>query len=190
TARTLVDGWLHSGDVGELDEEGFLRVTDRKKDLFITAGGKNIAPQYIENKLKFSPYIHDAVVVGDGRRYIAALIVIDEENVGQWAQAHKIPYTTYTDLTRNEQVRQLIAAEVAKVNKTLSSPEQVKRFAILPVRLHQEDGDVTPTLKVKRQAVMARFADLVAELYDERRTPARTAAGHSAASGPAQAIPS
>ncbi|MFO7265252.1 MAG: AMP-binding protein [Bacillota bacterium] len=190
TARTLVDGWLHSGDVGELDEEGFLRVTDRKKDLFITAGGKNIAPQYIENKLKFSPYIHDAVVVGDGRRYIAALIVIDEENVGQWAQAHKIPYTTYTDLTRNEQVRQLIAAEVAKVNKTLSSPEQVKRFAILPVRLHQEDGDVTPTLKVKRQAVMARFADLVAELYDERGTPARTAAGHSAPSGPAQAIPS
>lgn len=168
TAQTLRDGWLHSGDVGELDEEGFLRITDRKKDLFITAGGKNIAPQYIENKLKFSPYINDAVVIGDGRRYITALIVIDEENVGHWAQTNKIPYTTYTDLSQNDQVRQLIAAEVAKVNKTLAGPEQVKRFAILPVRLHQEDGDVTPTLKVKRQAVMTRFADLVAGLYSER----------------------
>ncbi len=165
TAQTLKDGWLMSGDVGELDEEGFLRITDRKKDLFITAGGKNIAPQYIENKLKFSPYINDAVVIGDGRRYITALIVIDEENVGNWAQTEKIPYTTYTDLTQNEQVRELIAAEVAKVNKTLANPEQVKRFAILPTRLHQEDGDVTPTLKVKRQAVMERFADLVAALY-------------------------
>ena len=165
TAQTLKDGWLMSGDVGELDEDGYLRITDRKKDLFITAGGKNIAPQYIENKLKFSPYINDAVVIGDGRRYITALIVIDEENVGNWAQTEKIPYTTYTDLTQNERVRELIEQEVAKVNKTLANPEQVKRFAILPTRLHQEDGDVTPTLKVKRQAVMERFADLVAALY-------------------------
>lgn len=168
TAQTLKEGWLMSGDVGELDDEGYLRITDRKKDLFITAGGKNIAPQYIENKLKFSPYINDAVVIGDGRRYITALIVIDEENVGNWAQNEKIPYTTYTDLTQNEKVRELIEAEVAKVNKTLANPEQVKRFAILPTRLHQEDGDVTPTLKVKRQAIMHRFADLVAALYSGR----------------------
>lgn len=168
TAETLKDGWLMSGDVGELDQEGYLRITDRKKDLFITAGGKNIAPQYIENKLKFSPYINDAVVIGDGRRYITALIVIDEENVGNWAQNEKIPYTTYTDLTQNELVNELIEAEVAKVNKTLAGPEQVKRFAILPTRLHQEDGDVTPTLKVKRQAIMERFADLVAALYSGR----------------------
>lgn len=176
TAQALRDGWLLSGDVGELDEEGYLRITDRKKDLFITAGGKNIAPQYIENKLKFSPYINDAVVIGDGRRYITALIVIDEENVGNWAQNQKIPYTTYTDLTQNEQVRELIQAEVDKVNKTLAGPERVKRFAILPTRLHQEEGDVTPTLKVKRKAVMERFSHLVAALYDERQPAAEEAA--------------
>jgi len=186
TRSTLADGWLHSGDVGEIDEEGFLRITDRKKDLFITAGGKNIAPQYIENKLKFSPYINDAVVVGDGKRYITALIVIDEENVSKWAQDNKIPYTTYTDLSQNPQVRELIEQEVNAVNRTLSSPEQVKKFAILPKRLYQEDGEVTPTLKVKRKAIMEKFADIVAELYDEKPKPkdestAPAAAGSRAA---------
>lgn len=165
TQETLQDGWLHSGDIGEFDEDGFLRITDRKKDLFITAGGLNVAPQYIENKLKASPYINDAVIIGDGRRYLTSLIVIDEENVSNWAQLQKIPYTTYTDLAQNEQVRELIDGEVEAVNKTLANAQQVKKFAILPTRLHQEDGDVTPTLKVKRQAIMDRFADIVMELY-------------------------
>jgi len=183
TRNTLVDGWLHSGDVGEIDEEGFLRITDRKKDLFITAGGKNIAPQYIENKLKFSPYINDAVVIGDGRRYITALIVIDEENVSKWAQDNKIPYTTYTDLSQNPAVYELIQKEVDAVNRTLSSPERVKKFAILPKRLYQEDGEVTPTLKVKRKAVMEKFADIVAQLYDETAEPQAAGAAAETAAG-------
>lgn len=165
TAAALKDGWLHSGDVGEFDEEGFLRITDRKKDLFITAGGKNIAPQFIENKLKASPYIHDAVVIGDGRRYLVALIVIDEENVTRFARDRRIPFTTYSDLAARPEVYRLIQQEVDKVNRTLSSPEQVKRFAILPKRLYHEDGEVTPTLKVKRAAVMAKFRDQVEALY-------------------------
>lgn len=165
TAATLRDGWLHSGDVGSFDEEGYLRITDRKKDLFITAGGKNIAPQYIENKLKFSPYIHDAVVIGDGRRYLVALIVIDEENVTKWAQDRRLPFTTYADLAGNPEVYKLISGEVEAVNRTLSSPEQIKRFAILPRRLYEEEGEVTPTLKVKRKAIMEKYRDLIESLY-------------------------
>ncbi|MBI4279880.1 MAG: AMP-binding protein, partial [Armatimonadetes bacterium] len=165
TAATLRDGWLHSGDVGVFDPDGHLRITDRKKDLFITAGGKNIAPQYIENKLKFSPYINDAVVVGDGRRYLVALVVIDEENVTKWAQDRRLPFTTYADLSQHQEVRDLIWREVEAINKTLSGPEQVKKFAILHKRLHPEDGEVTPTLKVKRKAVMEKFGDVIENLY-------------------------
>ncbi len=165
TAATLRDGWLHSGDVGVFDPDGHLRITDRKKDLFITAGGKNIAPQYIENKLKFSSYINDAVVIGDGRRYLVALVVIDEENVTKWAQDRRLPFTTYTDLSRHQEVRDLIWREVDVVNKTLSGPEQVKKFAILPKRLYAEDGEVTPTMKVKRAEMMRKYRDLVEQLY-------------------------
>lgn len=187
TKETLQDGWLHSGDIGEFDEDGNLRITDRKKDLFITAGGLNVAPQYIENKLKASPYINDAVIIGDGRRYLTAMIVIDEENVSNWAQLQKIPYTTYADLARNEQVYELIDGEVDEVNATLANAQQVKKFAILPVRLHQEDGDVTPTLKVKRDALMDRFADIVKQLYSgpepilEQEDEGQTDAAESAA---------
>jgi len=165
TAKTIVDGWLHSGDVGEFDAEGNLKITDRKKDLFINAYGKNIAPQYIENKLKFSPFINDAVVIGDGRKYLVALIVIDEDTVGKWAQERRVPFTTFTDLTQSPEVRKLIAGEVEQVNRTLSSPEQVKKFALLPKRLYHEDGEVTPTMKVKRKAIMEKFGEIVAGLY-------------------------
>jgi long-chain acyl-CoA synthetase len=165
TARTVVDGWLRSGDIGGFDAHGNLRITDRKKDLFINAYGKNIAPQYIENKLKFSPYVNDAVVIGDGRKYLVALIVIDEDNVAKWAQERRVPFTTFTDLSQSAQVRKLITAEVEVVNKTLSSPEQVKKFALLPKRLYQEDGEVTPTMKVKRKAIMEKFGDAIADLY-------------------------
>lgn len=165
TARTIVDGWLHSGDVGEFDEDGNLRLTDRKKDIFINAYGKNIAPQYIENKLKFSPFVNDAVVIGDGKKYLVALIVIDEDNVAKWAQDRRVPFTTFTDLSQSPEIRKLMAAEVEAVNRTLSSPEQVKKFALLPKRLYQEDGEVTPTMKVKRKAIMEKFADIIATLY-------------------------
>lgn len=165
TAAVLKDGWLHSGDVGELDADGFVKITDRKKDLFINAAGKNIAPQYIENKLKASPYINDAVAIGDGRRYIVALIVIDEEHVTKWAQDRRLPFTTYTDLAGRPEVHDLLQGEVTAVNKTLSPPEQVKKFAILPKRLYMEDGEVTPTMKVKRKAIMEKYADVIAGLY-------------------------
>lgn len=165
TAEALRDGWLHSGDVGEFDEDGCLKITDRKKDLFITSGGKNIAPQYIENKLKASPYINDAIAIGDGQRYLVALIVLDEENVTKWAQDRRLPFTTYADLATNPEVRTLIDTEVRAVNKTLSGPEQVRRFAILPRRLYQEEGEITATLKVKRKAIMEKYADVIAALY-------------------------
>jgi long-chain acyl-CoA synthetase len=165
TAAALDDGWLRTGDVGDLDGHEYLRITDRKKDLFVTSGGKNVAPQYIENKLKASPYVNDAVVIGDGRRYITALIVIDEDNVTHWAQDRRVPFTTYADLAAHADIRDLIDREVRAVNATLSGPEQVRRFAILPKRLYAEDGEVTATMKVKRRVMMERYADVIAGLY-------------------------
>jgi long-chain acyl-CoA synthetase len=168
TAETVDDeGWLRTGDVGRL-EDGYLSVVDRKKDILITAGGKNVTPASIENALKWSPYIQDAVVVGDGRKYLAALILIDEETVVKYAQDHRIVYSTFEDLARSRDVVRLIQAEVDRVNKTLSHVETVKRFALLPRRFYEEDGDVTPTKKVKRRALERRYADLVESLYSER----------------------
>jgi len=165
TAAALEDGWLRTGDIGELDADGYLSITDRKKDILITAGGKNVAPQKIENQLKSSVYINDAVVLGDRRRYLVALLVLDEDNVRHWAAERQIAYSTYTDLTRNTEVVALIEGEVERVNATLARVETIKRFAILPKRLYHEDGEVTATLKVKRASIAARYADLVEELY-------------------------
>ncbi|MBM3300772.1 MAG: long-chain fatty acid--CoA ligase, partial [Deltaproteobacteria bacterium] len=129
------------------------------------AGGKNITPAFIENKLKFSPYIQDAVVLGEGKKYLVVLILIDEDNVTKYAQDNRIPFTTFADLTQNPDVRRLIESEVAKVNKTLSSVESIKRFALLPRRFYEEDGDVTPTKKVKRRFVENRYKELIDSLY-------------------------
>ena len=165
TARTVdAEGWLHTGDVGRW-EDGRLKIVDRKKDILITAGGKNIAPAYIENKLKFSPYIQDAVVIGDRRKYVSALILIDEDNVTKYAQDNRLPFGTFAELTQVPEVQKLIAREVDSVNKTLSQVESVKRFALLPRRFYEEEGDVTPTKKVKRRNVEKRYADLVESLY-------------------------
>lgn len=167
TNETLRDGWLHSGDIGELDTDGELRITGRKKDIFITAAGKNIAPAHIENLLKASSFISDAVLIGDGRKFLSALIVIDEENVSEWAQVRKLPFTTYSDLAQNLEVVALIEREVDLVNQMLARPEQVKKFRILPKRLAQEDGEVTPTLKVKRSFVLQSHQRLVMEMYEQ-----------------------
>jgi long-chain acyl-CoA synthetase len=167
TAATIdADGWLHTGDVGAL-EDGRLRILDRKKDILITSGGKNVAPANIENALKWSPYVQDAVVIGDRRKYLVALVLIDEENVVKYAQDHRIPFSTFEDLNRRPEVVRLIKDEVDVVNRKLSTVEAVKKFALLPRRFYEEDGDVTPTRKVKRRAVEKRYADLIESLYRE-----------------------
>ncbi len=165
TAEALSDGWLRSGDVGELDEDGFLRITDRKKDIIVTAGGKNITPQYIENQLKFSPYVNDAVVIGDKRKFLTCLMMIDEENVVKYAQDNKVQFSTYRDLTMSPEINDLISREVKKVNDTLSRVEQVKKFTILPKKLYEEDGEVTPTMKIKRKFINEAFKDLIDAMY-------------------------
>jgi len=165
TEEALKDGWLYSGDVGEIDEDGYLKITDRKKDIIVTAGGKNITPQYIENKLKFSPYINDAVIIGDKRRFITSLIMIDEDNVVKYAQDNKIQFSTYKDLTQSPEILKLIQGETDKVNETLSRVEQVKKFTMLPKKLYEEDGEVTPTMKVKRKYVNEAFGDLIEGMY-------------------------
>ena len=164
TSETIKDGWLHTGDVGAM-VDGYVKILDRKKDIIITAGGKNITPAFIENKLKFSPYIQDGVVIGEGKKYLVALILIDEDNVTKYAQDHRIPFTTFADLTQNPEINKLIDGEVSKVNKTLSKVETIKRFALLPRRFYEEDGDVTPTKKVKRRFLEKRYQDLIQRLY-------------------------
>jgi long-chain acyl-CoA synthetase len=167
TREALHDGWMHTGDVGEVDAEGYLKITDRKKDLIITAGGKNIAPQYIENLLKFSPYINDAVVIGDGRKYLTAMIVIDEENVAKYAQDNKVQFTTFASLTRSEEVLKLIQEEINKVNDQLARVENLRKFMILDKKLYTEDGEVTPTMKVKRKFINEQYRALIESMYRE-----------------------
>jgi long-chain acyl-CoA synthetase len=166
TAETVdPDGWLHTGDVGVLDPDGFLKITDRKKDILITAGGKNVAPSEIENALKVSPYVREAVVLGDGRKYLTALIGIEADTVGDWAARRGIAFTTYADLARRPEVRELIQAWVDEVNRDLAQVEQVKRFTLLAKELDEEDGELTATQKVKRSAIAREFAGDVEALY-------------------------
>ncbi len=168
TKETLKDGWLYSGDVGELDDDGYLKITDRKKDIIVTAGGKNITPQYIENQLKFSSYINDAVIIGDNRKFISALIMIDEDNVVKYAQDNKVQFSTYKDLTQSPEIFKLIDKEVNNVNSGLSRVEQIKKFTIIPKKLYEEDGEVTPTMKVKRKFINEHFRDLIEAMYKRR----------------------
>jgi long-chain acyl-CoA synthetase len=165
TAETLKNGWLLTGDVGALDEQGFLKITDRKKDIIVTAGGKNITPQYIENKLKASIYINDAVVIGDRRKFLSALIMIDEDNVVKYAQDNKIQFSTYKDLTESPEIIKLINKEVSAVNQTLARVENIRKSTILPKRLYEEDGEVTPTMKIKRKKVHEAFENLIEAMY-------------------------
>jgi len=165
TAKAIdPEGWLHTGDVGKW-VDGRLQIIDRKKDLIITAGGKNIAPAYLENKLKFSSYIQDAVVIGDRRKFVVALILIDEDNVTKFAQDNRLPFATFAELTQAAEIQKLIAQEVDQVNRTLSQVESIKKFALLPRRFYEEEGDVTPTKKVKRRNLEVRYAELIESLY-------------------------
>jgi long-chain acyl-CoA synthetase len=168
TAATLdEDGWLHTGDIGELDQEGFLRITDRKKDLIKTSGGKYVAPQSIEIAFKaVCAYASEIVVYGEGRPYCVALVALDPEPVASWAAANGLGQLPLAELAAHQQLRALIAGDVEEVNRRLPRWETIKRFAILPRELTVEDGDLTPSLKLKRRVVCARHGDLLESLYD------------------------
>ncbi len=166
TAETIdPDGWLHTGDVGVVDEEGFFRITDRMKDIIITAGGKNITPSEIENELKFSPYITDAVVIGDRRPYLTVIIMIDQENVEKFAQDNDVPFSNYASLTRSPEVQQLIQDVIDQVNKKFARVEQIKKFWLLDTQLTAEDEELTPTMKLKRKLVQTKYAEQIEAMY-------------------------
>ncbi len=166
TAETIdADGWLHTGDVGTQDSDGYFRITDRMKDIIITAGGKNVTPSELENELKFSPYITDAVVVGDRRAYLTAIVMIDLDNVEKFAQDHDVPFGNYASLARAKEVQELIGAEVARVNGKFARAEQIKKFWLLETQLSAEDEELTPTMKLKRKLVEAKYADRIEAMY-------------------------
>ena len=165
TTETIIDGWLHTGDVGKKDDEGFVTITDRLKDIIITAGGKNISPSEIENQLKFSPYITDAVVIGDRRKYLTGLIMIDQENVEKHAQDNDIPYTNYASLCAAEEIKALIWEETQKVNKQFARVEQIKKIRLIDQLLTAEDDELTPTMKLKRKFVNKKYEDLIESMY-------------------------
>ena len=159
------DGWLHTGDVAEWVDGTHVRITDRLKDIIITSGGKNVAPSEIENALKCSPFIKEAIVLGDKKPFLSALIGIEIDTVGEWAQARRIPYTTYRDLSNKPQVMELIQEVTNEVNKKFARAEQIKTFRMLPKELDHEDGELTATQKVKRAAILQGFAPLIDDIY-------------------------
>jgi long-chain acyl-CoA synthetase len=166
TAETIdADGWLHTGDVGTQDADGYFRITDRMKDIIITAGGKNITPSELENELKFSPYITDAVVIGDRRPYLTAIVMIDLENVEKFAQDHDVPFSNYASLARAPEVQALIDAEIAKVNAKFARVEQIKKFWLLETQLSAEDEELTPTMKLKRKLVEKKYGQRIEAMY-------------------------
>ena len=167
TAQTVIDGWLHTGDVGRMDAEGFVTITDRMKDIIITAGGKNVTPSEIENLLKFSPYISDAVVIGDQRRFLSCLVMIDHETVAQFAQERNVPFTNFASLCRAKEVQDLIWSEIERVNKQLARVETIKKFRLIEQLLTAEDEELTPTMKLKRTFVNRKYKDVIDGMYVE-----------------------
>ena len=166
TAEALdAEGWLHTGDVGVRDADGYFRITDRMKDILITAGGKNITPSELENELKFSPYITDAVVIGDKRPYLVSIIMIDQDNVEKFAQDREIPFSNYASLTRAPEVQELIQSELDRVNGKFARVEQIKKFFLLDRQLSAEDEELTPTMKLKRKLVENKYAEQIEAMY-------------------------
>jgi long-chain acyl-CoA synthetase len=165
TAETVdTEGWLHTGDVGTLDD-GYLTITGRKKEIIVTAGGKNLSPEKIENALKTSPFVKEAVAIGDRRKFVSALVQIDGEAVGDWATRRALPYTDFEDLSGKPEVRKLIESEINRANELLARAEQVREFRLFPKELHQDDGELTATQKVRRRAIFDIWGDLIDRIY-------------------------
>ncbi len=166
TAETIdADGWLHTGDVGVVDADGYYKITDRMKDIIITAGGKNVTPSELENDLKFSPFITDAVVIGDKRPYLTVIIMIDQENVEKFAQDADVPFSNYASLTRAPEIQTLIQGEIDRVNKKFARVEQIKKFFLLETQLGAEDEELTPTMKLKRKLVEKKYTPQIEAMY-------------------------
>jgi long-chain acyl-CoA synthetase len=165
TAEAFIDGWLRTGDVGRVDADGYFYITDRMKDIIITAGGKNITPSEWENQLKFSPYVTDAVVIGDKRPYLSCLVMIDQDNVEQWAQEHDVHFSDYRSLCRSKEVIDLIGQEIEKVNQQFARVEQIKQFRLIETKLTAEDEELTPTMKLKRKLVNEKYRELIDSMY-------------------------
>lgn len=180
SAEAVVDGWLRTGDIGTIDGDGFIRIVDRLKDIIITSGGKNVSPSELENELKFSAYVMDAVVIGDARPYLTALVMIDYDNVARYAQDHAIAFTDYASLCAHEDIRSLIAVEVEAVNARFARVEQIKQFRLIDVQLTTEDEEFTPTLKLKRSVVARRHKALIDDMYRGDQAGATNVPAHAA----------
>jgi long-chain acyl-CoA synthetase len=167
TNEAMESGWFRTGDIGHLDEEGFLVITDRKKDILVTAGGKNVAPQPIENLLKTNPFIMNAVVIGDRRKFISALLVPDFEKLEEYAKVSNIPYEKQSDLTTKEEILNFMLAEVDRSTPALASYEKIKKIALLDRDFEIDKGEITPTLKVKRNIVENKYRNIIDSMYKE-----------------------
>jgi long-chain acyl-CoA synthetase len=166
TKEAVQDGWFHSGDIGELDDGGFLTITGRKKELIVTAGGKNVAPAVLEDRLRAHPLVSQCIVVGDGQPFIAALVTVDAEALPGWLGSNgRATDTKVADLVDDEALRKEMSAAVDEANKAVSRAEQIREFRILPVDFTEAGGEITPTLKVKRNVVAKMYADDIAGIY-------------------------